>query len=160
MAITTLLRLKNDGPLPLERACIMRITDGNRWSAAPCAHLRAPRREGAKMRAHTPPNCDRGQHKNRNRTPVPALLTFARIKRKRDEPRDSKYRCNQQKRRLEAWRKIGQNGIKPQEEEIRFRRCLNDRWIRLAARSVGAEYSRANGNSREDCRRKEGVLPH
>src|SRR5579859_6793812 len=82
MTVAALLRLKNDGPLPLEWARIMGIADWNRWSAAPCAHLRAPRREGAKMRAHTPPNCDCGQHQDRDRASVPTLLTFARIKRK------------------------------------------------------------------------------
>jgi hypothetical protein len=50
VAVTALLRLKDDSALPLERAEIVRITDGDRGTAAPCIHLRAPGREGPKMR--------------------------------------------------------------------------------------------------------------
>src|ERR1700722_2887514 len=49
VAVTALLRLKDDSSLPLERACIVRITDGDRGTAAPCVHLRTPGREGPEM---------------------------------------------------------------------------------------------------------------
>src|SRR5580704_12620147 len=45
MAITALLRLKDDSSLSLERAGIVRIASRDGRTAAPCAHLRAPRRE-------------------------------------------------------------------------------------------------------------------
>src|SRR5258708_35462785 len=50
VAVTALLRLKDDSALPLERTEIVRIMDGNRGTAAPCIHLRAPGSEGSKMR--------------------------------------------------------------------------------------------------------------
>src|SRR6266702_8191476 len=50
VAVTALLRLKDDSALPLERAEIVRITDWDRGTAAPCIHFRAPGREGPKVR--------------------------------------------------------------------------------------------------------------
>src|ERR1700733_749804 len=49
VAVTALLGLKDNSSLPLERACIVCITAGDRRTAAPCVHLRAPRREGPEM---------------------------------------------------------------------------------------------------------------
>ena len=138
MAVAALLRLKDNCALPLKGTRILGIAKGNRRPAAPRAHLRAPWRESAEMRQHTPSNRDRGQHKDRDWAPVPALLSFTRIKREGHKSRNSEYGSNQQKRRLKAWWKIGQNGIKPKEEEIRLRRSLNNRWVGLAARAVGA----------------------
>src|SRR5258705_945432 len=46
VAVTALLRLKDDSPLPLERAEIVCVTDGDRGITAPCIHLRAPGSEG------------------------------------------------------------------------------------------------------------------
>src|SRR5580658_6450072 len=54
VAVTALLRLKDDSSLPLERAGIARITDGDRRTAAPCVHLRAPGREGSEMSEDSP----------------------------------------------------------------------------------------------------------
>src|SRR5882757_8165341 len=91
---------------------------------------------------------------------MPALLTFTRVKRKGYEACDSKHRGDQEKWCFQTGRKVRQYSVEPQEEEVRFRRSLNNRWIWLPSRSVRSEHCRANGNRGEDCRGEEGVLPH
>src|SRR5271168_704744 len=91
---------------------------------------------------------------------MPALFAFTGIKRKGYESCDSQYRGDQEKWRFKAGRKIRQHRIQPKEEEIWLRGSLNDRWVRLASRSVGSEHCCANGNRGEDRCGEESVLPH
>src|ERR1700678_4102453 len=91
---------------------------------------------------------------------MPALFTFTGIKRKTYDSCDSQHWGDQEKRCLQAGRKIGQYRVEPEEEEIGFGGGLNDRRIRLTARTVGSEYCCANGNRGEDCCGEEGILPN
>src|SRR5437899_358054 len=91
---------------------------------------------------------------------MPALLTFTRVKRKGCKSCDSQHGGDQEKRCLQAGRKIRQYCVKPQEEEVGFRCSLNDRRIRLPSRSVRSKHGSTNGDRRENGRREEGVLPN
>src|SRR5271168_2413071 len=71
---------------------------------------------------------------------MPALFAFTCVKRKGYESCDSQHRGDQEKWCLQAGRKIRQHRIQPQEEEIRLRGSLNDRWVWLASGSVGSEH--------------------
>src|SRR5262245_45348446 len=88
MAVVTLLGLENERPLPLERRAPRQILRRDRL-AAPCVHCRTPRRMDGQMREG--PERDRqeqnGEH--RDRAPPPALFSFARNERKRDQHRSA-----------------------------------------------------------------------
>src|SRR5277367_3361005 len=120
VAVTALLRLKDDSALALEWACIVRVTDRDRRTAAPGIHFRAPGREGPEMCKHTPCNGYGSQHDDCDRAFMPALFAFTCVKRKGYESCDSQHRGDQEKWCLQTGRKIRQYRIQPQEEEIRL----------------------------------------
>src|SRR5579862_7572308 len=90
---------------------------------------------------------------------MPAFFALSRVKGKRQEKSDANQRCGQNERRLKARRQIRKNSVEPQEEEIRLRRGLDDRGIRLSCRTVGPEDRSTHCNRREYSGGKDHVFP-
>jgi hypothetical protein len=71
----------------------------------------------------------------------PALLAFPGKEGQQQQKGNADDGSSQEERRFGCRWQESQYGVNPQEEEIRTRCCLNNRWIRLTARTEWAEYS-------------------
>src|SRR5207245_1921602 len=125
-----LLRLEDERAVPFERGASLEVFLRNRL-AAPRVHHGAPGRVRAETRQRPPCHRDEKYGENGDRTASPALLAFAGEKRQRDEKRDADGRRDQQERSFGRGRQIREDGVEPPEEEVWFRRGLDDRAGRL-----------------------------
>src|SRR5689334_8293760 len=82
MAVVTLLGLKNQSALVLQRSAIFQVLGGN-WLAAPRVHQRTPRSVLAQVRQSAKRHSTHQDYKNGNRPPFPTLLAFAGKERQR-----------------------------------------------------------------------------
>src|SRR5664279_3151055 len=158
MAVPALLRLEDDSALMLKRRC------GNEYSwwngrAAPRFHFGTPRSVSPKVRQHCPSHCEAHYGKHSNGSAVPALFALARDEWKSKENSDSDHRRDQDEGRLHAWRQIGEDGVEPQEKEIRLRSRLDDGGIRLSAGPIRSEPNRAHGHREHNHPGKEKIFP-
>src|SRR5580704_3231475 len=126
MAVPTLLGLEDDRPLPLYRGQIVQELRGNSV-AAPRIHDRAPWREGAQVREDPERDGDGHQNQNGDRTAMPALFPLPGVDGERQQNSNAENGHDQDKRRLKARRKIGENGVDPEKEEVGLGGGLNDR---------------------------------
>ncbi len=113
----------------------------------------------AQLRESAERDRDQQDREHGNRPAPPALLAFAGEKGKPEQHDDRDDRSDQQQRCFRRRRQERKHRIEPQEEEIGRRRGLNDRRIRLAARTEGAEKDGAGGDRKKNDAGKHDVLP-
>src|SRR5258708_10696064 len=77
---------------------------------------------------------------------MPTLLALCGYEGKREQNCDNQKRNDEKKRRLHLRRQIREDGVDPQEKEIRFGNGLDDGGIGLSA---GAECAEHNGTHRD-----------
>src|SRR5580704_6649644 len=84
MAIAALFSLEDESSLPLK--CRSAIQESFRYRiAAPGVHMRTPRSKSGEMCKCSQRYCDQHDGQNRNRSPPPALFSFARDKRQQEQ---------------------------------------------------------------------------
>src|SRR5215471_1492917 len=158
MAVTTLLRLKDQRSLSFKRGRVMNVSIRHGIST-PSTHMRAPRCKPGKMSKCPERNRDQRYGQNRDRSSLPTLFTFARKEWKKQQTSNDHDRTDQQYWCFERRRKQREQSVKPQEKIIRLGHSLDDCRIRLASWSKWAEVQRARGNRQDNECRKEHVFP-
>src|ERR1700693_84217 len=104
--------------------------------------------------------CDQQNREHGNWPALPAFLTFACYKRKRQENNDSDGGTYQQNRCLGRRGQEREQRIQPQKEEVRTRGRLNNGRVRVAARTEGAKIDRARSDREKNETGEKDVLPN
>jgi hypothetical protein len=91
-------------------------------------------------------DCDGHEHEHGDRTAMPALFSLSCVEGEGQQNSNAENWHDQDKRRLKYGRKIGENGVDPEKEEVGLGVGLNDGGVRLTVRAVGAEYEGADGD--------------
>src|SRR5258708_33797365 len=93
MAVVTLLGLKNQSALVLQRSAIFQVLGGNRV-AAPRVHYGTPRRVLAQVCQSAKRYRRHQDYKNSNRSPFPTLLAFPGKERQHQQDDNADQWCN------------------------------------------------------------------
>ena len=158
MAIAALLVLEDNLSLSPQGCGIVHIA--LRYGvAAPRLHLRTPGCVGSQVLANRKGYRQERDREHSDRPAVPALFSLTGKKRKRQQKADSQYRRNQDEGRLQVLGEKRENGVNPQEEEIRLGNGLNDRGIRKARRPERSQDQRARRDRKKDGCGKDHVSP-
>src|SRR5882724_5132653 len=103
MAVAALLYLKHERTLPLERSRAMYVLVGH-WIAAPGVHVRTPRCELGEASKRAERDRDHEHRDYCNRTALPALFSFSRKKRQKNQTNNYQGRADEKEWRLKRWR--------------------------------------------------------
>ena len=158
MAVVTLLDLKNQRALPLERRAVFQKFGGD-GNPTPRVHHGTPRRVLSQVRECSKRYRRQEDSQDREGPAAPALLAFTCEKWQQQESKKPDDGTDQQRRSFHRGRKVREKCIKPQKKEIRARRGLNNGGIRRTRRTERAEVIRAEGQRKKNQGREKKILP-